>query len=149
MVGFKIDLTYGGITGCDRLALMFFEDCLGGFTSCLLPEVSLSASRPPGPMLLLRFFFTTCFPCTLKFAFAPRSILAFSWFPVIYAEGVCAIDLRAWRARGGLGLGAFDDMLAILQVLLHCTRQLAHRMSSAAVYVSGNLARRIRGNCKQ
>lgn len=94
MVGFKIDFTYGGIAGCNRSARDLTNYRLGSLTSCLLPEASLSASRPPGPMLLLRFFFATCFPRVSKLAFIPPSNLVFSSFPVRYAEGVCAIDLR-------------------------------------------------------
>lgn len=84
--------------------LLSLQDCLSDPTSNLLPEPSLSASRPPGPMLLLRFFFAACFPCALKLAIAPASTVAFSLFPLISAEGMCAIDLRAWRTRGALGL---------------------------------------------
>ena len=67
------------------------------------------------------------------------STLAFSSFPVIYVEVVCAIDLRAWRIRCGLGLWLFD-MLAVLQVLLTL---------NAGILMNVNLARRIRGDCKQ
>ena len=140
MVGFRIDLTYGGTTGCNRSAFTFSEYYLGSPTSCLLPEPSLSASRPPGPMLLLRFFFATFFPCAAsKLVIVPVSTLAFSSLPVIYVEVVCAIDLRPWRTRGGLILWLFD-MLAALQALLTL---------NAGILMIVNLARRIRGDCKQ
>ena len=73
-------------------------------------------------MLLLRFFFAACFPGALKLAIAPASTVAFSLFPMLFAEGVCAIDLRAWRTRDTLGLWEILDILTVFWMQLRCIR---------------------------
>lgn len=72
--------------------------------TCLFPASSLSTSNPPDPILLLRDFFTACFPCAPKLAIAAVSIVIFSLSPPRSVVGMWAIDLRAWRIRGTLGL---------------------------------------------
>ena len=62
----------------------------------LLPVVSLSASNPPGPILLLLDFFEGRSPSTALFPAPPSppmSAVIFS-LSIILAEGVCANDFR-------------------------------------------------------
>lgn len=59
IVGFRMDLTEGGKADCFVQALVTRNQslwALWGHTLRRLPASSLSASRPPGPMLLLRGF---------------------------------------------------------------------------------------------
>jgi len=81
-VGLRID--FGGGWGADAIDLnyvnIYFCFMMSRRTLRLFPDVSFSASNPPGPMLLLRDFLlgfsigSDLFPA----AKAPRSAVAFS-----------------------------------------------------------------------
>lgn len=74
-------------------------------TARRFPEFSLSASRPPGPMLLLREFIPAGLFKAVRLDIPAESIVRFSLSPLMSGEGMCAIDLRVrCRAPDAFGL---------------------------------------------
>lgn len=79
----------------------------------LFPDVSFSASSPPGPMLLLRDFLlgfsigSDLFPV----ANAPRSVVAFSW-SISLVDGIWPNDFRDLGRDAGRVTSSREDMIA-------------------------------------
>jgi hypothetical protein len=78
----------------------------------LFPVVSVRASNPPGPILLLRDFFdgfsigTALFPL----AKAPRPAVMFSW-SISCDDGICASDFRDFGRVAGRVTSSREDMI--------------------------------------
>lgn len=85
----------------------------------LLPVLSLSASSPPGPILLLRDFFDGLSPSTflllLPPIIEPRSVVMFSLFTAL-ADGIGPRDLRDLGFAAGSVMSSREAMVASLCV---------------------------------
>lgn len=122
MVGFRIDFG-GGIV--DYIASYY--NALGSLntpalTLRLFPVLSLRASNPPGPMLLLRDFFAGLSPSGSLFLapiIAPISVVMFSLFTLL-AEGTALIDLRDLGLAAGNVMSSREAILAVCRVLQSC-----------------------------
>ena len=87
----------------------------------LFPAVSLRASSPPGPMLLLRdFLLGLSVGAAFLPAKAPMSAVMFSWS--ILADGICDSDFRDFGRVAGRVTSSREDMIARERstVLLNC-----------------------------
>lgn len=78
------------------------------------PASSFSASSPPGPMLLLRFFLGPAFVSAIDDTVAILPIVMFSFSMSMAEEGRCAIDVRA-PGRVCTALG--DCVVAMVSLL--------------------------------
>lgn len=78
----------------------------------LFPVVSLRASNPPGPILLLRDFFVgfSIGPALFPLAKAPRSAVLFSW-SISCADGIWASDFRDFGRVAGRVTSSREDMI--------------------------------------
>ena len=78
----------------------------------LFPVVSVRASNPPGPMLLLLDFFVAFSIGTVFFplAKAPRSAVIFSW-SVSCSDGIWASDFRDFGRVAGRVTSSREDMI--------------------------------------
>ena len=74
-----------------------------------LPVVSLSASNPPGPILLLRDFFDVAF---FTPANAPISVVIFSW-SISCDDGMWARDFRDFGRVAGSVTSSREDILEL------------------------------------
>ena len=93
---FRIDLTEGGKADCIVQALVIQNQslrALRGHTWRRLPASSLSASRPPGPMLLLRGFLDADLSCATAFNDVTDWSVIFSLPLFTSGENIWAIDL--------------------------------------------------------
>lgn len=83
----------------------------------LLPVLSLSASSPPGPILLLRDFFDglspSMFLLLLPLIIEPRSVVMFSLF-IALADGIAPRDLRDLGFAAGRVMSSREAMVAVL-----------------------------------
>lgn len=96
IVGFRMDLTEGGKADCIVQALVVQNQSLlllRGHTWRRLPAASLSASRPPGPMLLLRGFLDAVFSCAAAFNEVTDWSVIFSLALFTSGKDSWAIDL--------------------------------------------------------
>lgn len=80
------------------------------------PASSFSASNPPGPILLLRFFFGPAFMSAIDDIVAISLKVMFSFSVLISREGRCAIDLRA---PGCVCTALGDCVIAIVNLPQH------------------------------
>ncbi len=85
-------------------------------TARRFPAFPLSASRPPGPILLLRDSLPVGLFEVVRLNIPAESIVRFSLSPLMSGEGMCAIDLRA-RGRAADAFGLWG--VAILMSRLH------------------------------
>lgn len=89
---------------------------LDRLTFRLLPVVSLSASKPPGPILLLRDFLEGRSPSAALFwaiPNAPMSAVIFS-LSIVSGDGICAIDLRDLGLVADRVTSSLEDIVAKL-----------------------------------
>lgn len=72
----------------------------------------MSASNPPGPMLLLLDFFEAFSIGTAFFPLdkAPKSAVIFSW-SIAFEEGICASDFRDFGRVAGRVASSREDMM--------------------------------------
>lgn len=126
----------------------------------LLPVLSLSASSPPGPILLLRDFCEGLSPIIflllLPPIIEPRSVVMFSLL-IAFADGTAPSDLRERCFAAGsvisprkaivAGLSAIDFRFLLLQLLLVMKAVAIH--SSLGVYLLLTSAARDSGTCQQ
>ena len=96
MVGFRIDLYCTAIVDYfeDYSQLQIDEPGAAVPTFCRLPESSRKASRPPGPMLLLRLFLPPALIGEASPGLRTASLLRLSLLLAISDSGRWAIDLR-------------------------------------------------------
>jgi hypothetical protein len=100
-------------------------------TCRLLPEPSVSASNPPGPILLLRDFLACralFVKSVLPLAIMLRSIVMFSLSIMeLSADGGCAIDLRDFGRRvAGSVTSSREDIVAVKEPEVRSAPQNAY-----------------------
>ena len=97
IVGFRIDLMMGGKIDYTEGNNQFMtcSSCQRNYTFRRFPASSFSASNPPGPMLLLRFFFGSALVSVIDDIVEMLPKVIFSFSMLMSREGWCAIDLCA------------------------------------------------------